>query len=117
MWSSRSGPNSRLRETFREELNSRHAEDFGQALNRARAYVLRAPFDALIPLQIRAEQGGDLLLRQAVLLAQYPNASGNEFEKRHAAESRTPISLNSVRTDTFSLDAEGVLSDVLSIAA
>lgn len=64
----------------RQEFNSRDAEDFSQTLDRARAHILRAPLDALIPLQIRAEQGGDLLLCQVMPLAQLTNARGDEFE-------------------------------------
>lgn len=69
-----------FRHFLREELNGGHAEDFRQTLDRACPHIFLAPLDTLIPFDVRPEQSGDLLLRQAVPLAQGTNPSGNEFE-------------------------------------
>ena len=70
----------RFRQTLRKKLDCRHAEQGGQSLNCARAHILRAPLNALIPLDVSAKQRRDLLLRQAVPFAQLADAGGDEFE-------------------------------------
>ena len=73
-------PDFRFRRFYGQEFDSGNAKNIGKTLDRARADIFRTPFDALIPFQIRAEQGGHLLLSQSMPLAQFTNARGNEFE-------------------------------------
>ena len=73
-------PDFRFRRFYGQEFDSGNAKNIGKTLDRARADIFRTPFDALIPFQIRAQQGGDLFLRQSVPLAQLANSRGNKFK-------------------------------------